>query len=36
MSAIDKQLAYNNQMDDYQQELVLAFVTELFDLDIND
>ena len=33
MIALDKLLSYINQLDDYQQELVLSFIVTLFDLD---
>ena len=32
MSAIDQLILHINKLDDYQLELVLAFITELFDL----
>ena len=36
MSALDRLILYIKRMDDYQLELVLAFIAELFDLDLND
>ena len=36
MSSIDKLILHIQQMDEYQLELVISFISELFDLNLND